>query len=424
MMLQTKYNSQLIQCILGLVWAQWNRLGLIGSVGTNKYSTDIEAAILIFAHAVQWDGRLYDGVWGWLGRYENIVNGERLTTLIRDENSEWVARFLGAFFEKTVSTRWKGVIKQCKKVIEEHEKMQSPPWDNTPLAITSPTKEWVDKDPTFLKWGILCHQMLPREKLQDHAHILQANTHLRYRYLYGSIVRADVIYLLSVSDKCKIKKESDFLHSARLAYQIHCNPSTIHYIQKDFEEGGLLYSNNDLAQNSHMMTWKIRDYTFFKADPDYDCGIIYWVDVNSILKAALELVLDLQKLQNDTIRKSRIVAFQDAYFPVLDDHECPVLAPYGSTLTPLENYTVEQLTMMIIERLQLFYNIVCKIFMIRCQKCKNIFSSPLQGRMSSFATNTLIDNQVQCPQCTATFSTRKRDFFYYNAFGNAELIAF
>ena len=111
-MSQKNYSKQLIKIVLDLVWAQWNRLGLIGSVGANKYSTDIEAALLIFAHAVRYDARLYDGVWGWLNHYEDTVNNERLSTLIRKEESEWAARFLGAFFEKRSSSQWKKLPSQ------------------------------------------------------------------------------------------------------------------------------------------------------------------------------------------------------------------------------------------------------------------------------------------------------------------------
>ncbi len=419
-MSQKNYSKQLIKIVLDLVWAQWNRLGLIGSVGANKYSTDIEAALLIFAHAVRYDARLYDGVWGWLNHYEDTVNNERLSTLIRKEESEWAARFLGAFFEKRSSSQWKTVIKQCRK-------MCSSSWKKLPLFAELQIGGELEKDSIFSKWGILYHASSPREKLQDQVQILKNNAQLRYRYLYGKNIRADILYLLSVSHNVKSKRELDFLTSVRLANMLLCNASTIHRIQGDLEKGGLLRSHKDLAYNPFITTWTIRDFEFLHAESDYDCAIVRWIGkitekrplgINNMLQAAMELAFSLQKIQNEAICKSRIIEFQDEFFPILNDHQVPVLCPYGAALVPLENHSVEQLISDIVDRLQLFYFMLCCTLMLRCSKCEKAFPSPIQGNISMLKKSLLTNNTIQCPHCSSSILTSKPDFFYYNSIGN------
>src|SRR3989338_1414131 len=376
-MSQKKYHKELLKIVLYLAWAQWNRLGLLGASGTNLFSTDIEASILLFADVVRYDGRLYDGVWYWFKRYGDVVNQERLKTLIQKEKDEWVARFLGAFLEKQSPSQWKTVIKQCQR-------MCTPTWKEIPLSTTMSQKGWGDKDTLFLKWGILFHDVLPREKLQDHDWIFRTNAQLRYRYLCGVLLRADVLYLLSVSHKIKHKKEKDYHTSVRLAYLLDCNLSTVHRIKNDFEKGGFLSPSRDSVHNPHIMTWSFQNHVFLPSDKYFEHGIVYWSDINRLLLAALNLNTELMEIQDEAICKSHIVTFQDKFFPILDNHhEIPVFSPYGTALKPLEDYSVEQLIALVVERLQLFSYIICQALMLRCARCKTIFPSPMQGMISS-----------------------------------------
>lgn len=349
-MLQKKYKISIVNLVRDLIWAQWNRLGLNGTGGMNRYSVDIEASLIAGGYGSRLDGRLYEGIWSWLKLYSNIVNKERLATLILNRSNEWIARFFGALLENIDATIWKGVIKQCKN-------MCSSSWKETPLSINTISDTWHEKDPTMLKWGIRGHSLVPKQKMQEHDIILRNNTLMRYRYLYGTVTRADIMYLLSVSRNCQNKREIDFLTSVRLAKHLCCHLSTIHRIQKDLEAGGVLQPANLRRKNPSINTWVVKEPQFIKSSKDYDIGIIDWMKINLFIDALLKLGDELDITDNETILKSHIQAFQHDYFSVIFvDHYMDAPWAYGMGLGPLEKYSVNQLFVMIEETIQLFYD--------------------------------------------------------------------
>ncbi|MBI2340293.1 MAG: hypothetical protein HYU99_08020, partial [Deltaproteobacteria bacterium] len=137
--LQKKYNQILFLHIGDIIRAQWNRIGFNGTGGVNHYSVDIESALMVSGYGARLNGRLYEGIWGWLKRYGSLVNAERLSTLIRDANDEWASRFLGGLLEKIDSLQWRGVIEKCKK-------SRSTSWKETPLLIHAPAGKWRVRD--------------------------------------------------------------------------------------------------------------------------------------------------------------------------------------------------------------------------------------------------------------------------------------
>lgn len=354
MTMPQKKSNALLNSIRDLLWAQWNRMGLNGTGGINRYSVDIEASLVGAGYGARLDGRLYEGVWGWLQRYGSVVNAERLATLIHEQNDEWVTRFLGALLENTNSVQWKGVIKRCQNLCSQS-------WKDTPLLMNVPKEKWRDQDPTMAKWGILCSRLSPSQKMKDHAMILNTNILMKYRYLCGTVIRSDVLYLLGVSHHCQAKREIDFLTSVRLADRLRCNPATIHRIQKNFEAGGFIQPIEEVKKRGLMTTWLVQDIPLLQRDQDYDLGIVDWVKINSMLRALLKLISELKTDQNEAISKTRLQKFQSDFFPLLLDHHIPVPTPYGNAFTSLEEYSVNYLTDMIVQALMKFYRILCCI---------------------------------------------------------------
>lgn len=50
-----------------------------------------------------------------------------------------------------------------------------------------------------------------------------------------------------------------------------------------------------------------------------------------------------------------------------------------------------------------------KTLMIKCEKCKDWFQSPIQMDEQSFLTATLSNNTLPCPQCGNANVTNKED---------------
>lgn len=366
--LQNKYKGFIVRLVRDLVWAQWNRLGLNGTGGMNRYSVDIEASLIAAGYGSRLDGRLYEGVWSWIKLYGNIVNKERLATLILKRGDEWIARFLGALLENTEPIQWKGVIKQCRD-------MCSASWKETPLSTNAVTESWHDKDSIMLKWGIDCARLTPKQKMLEHNIILQNNTLMRYRYLYGAIIRADVMYLLAVSHNCLNKRDIDLLTSVRLAERLCCHPSTIHRIQKDLEAGGFIEPISSLKKDRSLIsTWIVKDAQFIKGNENYDVGMIDWVKINLFIDALLKLGDELEAEENEAILKARIQAFQDSYFPILFiDHGIEAQGAYGTRLGPLEKFSIDQLFEMVEAATRSFYRTIGHEPSVTEQRTKNTF---------------------------------------------------
>ncbi|MBI2341603.1 MAG: hypothetical protein HYU98_02570 [Deltaproteobacteria bacterium] len=323
-------------------------MGLNGTGGANRYSVDIEASLIAAGYGSRLDGRLYEGVWSWIKLYGNIINKERLVTLVHKRGDEWIVRFLGALLENTDEMLWKGVIKKFRS-------MCSPSWKETPMSISADADTWHDKDPIMQKWGISCARLIPKQKMLEHNIILQNNIWMQYRYLYGATTRADVMYLLNVSHNCRNKREIDFLTSVRLADRLCCHPSTIYRIQEDLEKGGFIERT--------MGTWTIvvKNALLIESSEDYDVGTIDWVKINLFIDALLKLADELEVIDNEAILKSRIQAFQTNYFPILFlNHYIEAPGAYGSGLGPLEKYSIDQLFEMVENATRLFYRIVCR----------------------------------------------------------------
>ena len=414
--LQKKYNQILFLHIGDIIRAQWNRIGFNGTGGVNHYSVDIESALMVSGYGARLNGRLYEGIWGWLKRYGSLVNAERLSTLIRDANDEWASRFLGGLLEKIDSLQWRGVIEKCKK-------SRSTSWKETPLLIHAPAGKWRVRDSVLSKWGILYDRLEPSHKLQDHHLILSKNPLMRYRYAYGAVIRADILYLLSVAHHCPTKREIDFLTSVRLAERLSCHLSTIHRIEKDFEEGGLIEPIGEIKKKRALMTtWIAKDVPFPKVHPDYDLGMIDWIQINRLLTGLFHLILKLEMNPNEIIAKAALQQFQIDYFPVLADHSIPLAPPYGTALGALEKYSVEELAGIIVHALLTFHRIICRLLLVRCKKCENVFDSPIQGEISTMANVILEKNIMECPRCRSEFSTAKSDFFYLDGLGYEKTI--
>lgn len=352
---QKKYSKALIDIVRDIIWAQWNRLGLNGTGGINRYSVDIESSLIAAAYGSRLDGRLYEGVWSWVKLYGSIINAERLSTIICESNDEWVVRFFGALLSNIDPVKWKGVINRCKKLCSRS-------WKETPLLIDSPERNWRDEDPILKNWSILYNCVAPKEKMQDSDIILRNNVLMRYRFLYGTVIRADVLYLLSISYGAHVKREIDILTSVRLAERLSCHLSTIHRIQNDLESGGFIEpASMGKKKRALITTWVVKDVNFLQSHEGFDLGMIDWIRINALFCAALDLAARLEASKNEVISKAILQEFQINFFPLLRDYGASMPATYGPSLGPLEQYSVDALFNMVHKNLQIFYRFMCGI---------------------------------------------------------------
>lgn len=315
--------------ITDLCWAAWNRLGLRGSGPSNARTTDIEAAILLAAQVLRWDARLLEGVITWLQRYARIVNNERLASLVRDCASESLARTLGGLLASADPGAFRVPLRACRALC-------STSWKPEPLLHTTSSSTWKTADPAWKEWGFFFEQIAPRPKLQEHAQILRHNACIRYRYIYGPSLRADVMYLLSVSAQNTPPREMNYLTNVRLAILLGSHHSTIYRIQQDLEAGGILRTQHN-APNRHTATWSVQERSAFLDTADTDMGIVNWSQINTMIFALTDLVQQLAQLTDEQLLVVHLNQFHQDWFPMLADHGVGIPAPFGSALGPLKD---------------------------------------------------------------------------------------
>ncbi|MCQ2371998.1 MAG: hypothetical protein MJ058_08130 [Akkermansia sp.] len=80
-----EYRKSLARAMLELLWRQWGRLGVLGSVGGNgtRMVLDPEALLVFTAWFGRNDQRLYDAAASWLVRYSRLVSLPRLKAVCR-----------------------------------------------------------------------------------------------------------------------------------------------------------------------------------------------------------------------------------------------------------------------------------------------------------------------------------------------------
>ncbi|MBI4125039.1 MAG: hypothetical protein HY466_03795 [Deltaproteobacteria bacterium] len=324
-----KYGHKWLQVIQNVSWAQWNRLGLMGTGGSNQYSIDIEASLLLAAPVMAWDGRLWEGIYSWLERYETIVNGERLANLIRRGDEGTLAPVLGGLIKAGPFKTLTSVLKTCRKLSAKN-------------------------------WGPPV-QKPARSKLDDHQNILKNNAGIRYRYLYGTSLRADILYLLSVSHRCKKKRDMDYLTTVRLAdVHLGCDRSTVYRLQKDLEEGDILVPQREL-KNQYIVTWTVKDDSVFFKQKTPETGLIRWTRMNDLFFDLFQLMEDLKKISDETVAKYRIANFLGEYVADLADHGIQVPKPYSRALgPPLKEDSLKDLAKTTTQALQSFYDLIVK----------------------------------------------------------------
>lgn len=345
------YSLQWIELVKELSWAEWNRLGLRGTDKANLYSIDIEAAILLAILAMRHDARLLEGVHAWLKRYERIINGERLSALIRYYKSEALARGVGGMIESAALNTLKTTVLTCRKLCTDR-------WEAKPLLRGHRPAAWKTLDTQWQSWGYLVEKIEARTKLQDHQEIMRNNVGIRYRYLYGTSFRADILYLLSASHHCRAKREVDFLTTAHLAdVFLGCHRSTVYRIQQDLEDGGILHPQREL-KNQYVVTWSPKEVSVFLDTPIVDKGLMQWIRIHQMLFAVVELGEQLEKTNDESIAMFAISQFHEKWFPLLIDHRIPVPTPYGKALGPLKAYRVEQLAEMTTRALHSLFDFI------------------------------------------------------------------
>lgn len=341
--LLNKYSKEWIRIVCDISWAQWNRLGVMGSGPVNQYSTDIEAALLLAAVAVRWDLRLYAGVCAWLNDYSEVINAERLAMLVRrskDDKDEWIARFLGGILEREGNPALRAVVQQCRKLC-------SSDWRPQPLRADAQVASWRANEPHMKEWGILVEDVKTGGKVHDHHYVLRLNLNMRCRRLFGNTTRADVLYLLSVSHHCRHKREVDHLTAVRLSARLGCHYTTVYRIQKDLEEGGFLVPQRQL-RNQYVVTWRVQDETPLLKSDFGDRGLVDWLAINEAVFKVLELQDVLQTLTDERrVNFAVNTYYEESILPILLDQGIEAPPSYGQSGKPLNERSPKEMLQMV-----------------------------------------------------------------------------
>jgi len=338
----TKYKNEISSAIKDVSWSVWNRQGVNGTGGVNRFSVDIEASIVMLAYAARLDERLYENAKTWLSKYGDIVIRERLSSLVKDLDDQWLFRFLGAAFESLDDPHWKGVIDNCRKALKKYSNKQK-----EELRISGGARGWKKEDKIFSSWGILKGESGANVILQDHAKILSSNALISYRYLIGATVRADIFYLYALSQRLKNKSWVNCISTSRLANLLGCYNSSIYRIERDFEKAGLLLKGGKKTD-----VWSAGSKNLMIHSQPIESGIINWIEISKAIIVTMNFFITTEGVTNEIILKSKLSDLQDQIFPLLVENGFWVPAAYGKMLGKLEPFTSDDLAEMISKSFQ------------------------------------------------------------------------
>lgn len=157
-----------------LTWIHWNRLGVRGAAGSDRIlqcSVDPEVLLFMTAAVAHDELRLEQAATDWLSTYESLVSIDRLKAMIKHDQM-LISTHIGSLLHKVLpsvsSQRWTSVMR---------------------LLAELPPEAPLSKPVAHVR-----QNSFKKNRLQTPEWIVDNNTLLQLRYLFGPSIRADVLY--------------------------------------------------------------------------------------------------------------------------------------------------------------------------------------------------------------------------------------
>ncbi len=224
------FNVSFQEQLLKFLWRQWSSLGVAGYGSVEDWrAIDPEALLLLSCSIARYDARLFDEILDWLDVNSELMNIQRIKTILKDEEfsgSNVFSAIASLMSSRKKFSKWSTAEKWERNRTDVKMESLFFEIDGQPLAMFGKPEEH------FFKHGLARGKIIFRK----HSQLLRGN-HLytilfKLRLLFGITARSEIIlYLLS----------HDSAHPSEIARQTYYSQKTVQDTLVEMSKSGMIF---------------------------------------------------------------------------------------------------------------------------------------------------------------------------------------
>ncbi|MGD9201558.1 MAG: hypothetical protein PVI26_08355, partial [Chitinispirillia bacterium] len=174
------------------LYNDWSRLGMRLTNSGTTMEVNPEKAIVNTTHAGRFNSRLLFSMLTWIRDNADLINSQKLVNLLVDADTSVLGAILTISLKNGADKKLVTIKKHCKKKGEPEILFTN--MKKNPLfyeqEISNTYKEWEE-------WGLYCSEIhFYNDARYNREYILKNNKLLAIRALFGSNLRAEILYML------------------------------------------------------------------------------------------------------------------------------------------------------------------------------------------------------------------------------------
>jgi hypothetical protein len=186
---------------IDLLYRKWIRLGWMAAGEIFDREIDIEELIVETSIKARQDGRLYKWLLTWVRDYNDLINVKKLLRILDKADTAILGAVFDIAIEHGANPNLRTITKKCHRKV--HPEVLFTGMEDVFTFIEQETKNSL---PVYKKWGIYCTLLeFYEDARRTREWVLQHNTNLALRALFGPNIRAEIIYCLFKNTNLAIK---------------------------------------------------------------------------------------------------------------------------------------------------------------------------------------------------------------------------
>lgn len=189
---------------INLLYQKWIRLGWMATGTTYDTEIDIEELIVETTIVARQDGRLFKWFLTWLRDYNDLINVKKLLRILDKADTAVLGAALEIAIDNGANHNLHTVLKKCSRK-NKPEILFTGMEDVFTFAEQEKSKGL----PVYRKWGLYCTLLeFYDDAKRTREFVLNNNINLSLRALFGTNIRAEIVYCLLKNANLAIKNIS------------------------------------------------------------------------------------------------------------------------------------------------------------------------------------------------------------------------
>jgi len=170
----------------------WSQLGMRLTHSGMKKEVDPENVIVTTTHSGRYNSRLLFSMLTWVRDNADLINSQKLINILSDADTSVLGAMLSIALKNGADKKLRTIKNHCKK--KSKPEILFAAMKKNPLLyeqeVSESCMEWKE-------WGLYCSEISFYNDAQfDREYILRNNKLLAIRALFGSNLRAEILYML------------------------------------------------------------------------------------------------------------------------------------------------------------------------------------------------------------------------------------